>query len=144
MNDQLKTYQQMHISGLNQKELIVLLYSGALRFIEEGKILILKNDVPGTHEKLNKARNIFIHLLSTLDMEAGGEFAAKLSALYAYFIEKITMANATKDVKELDEIVPFIKDIKEAWEKMDINGEDIPDSKKTSGMEPVQVFSAEV
>ncbi|RKX20493.1 MAG: flagellar export chaperone FliS [Candidatus Zixiibacteriota bacterium] len=143
MNNHLRTYQQMHISGLNQKELIVILYSGALRFIEEGRVLILKKDVPGTHEKLSKARNIFIHLLSTLDMETGGEFAIKLSSLYAYFIEKITMANATKNVEELDEIVPFIKDIKEAWEKIDINGEDIPDSKKMSRMEPVQVFSAE-
>jgi len=144
MDNQLKIYQQMHISGLDQKELIVLLYSGALRFIEEGKELILKNDVPGTHEKLSRARNIFLHLLSTLNMKAGGEFATKLSALYAYFIEKITMANATKDIKELDEIVPFIKEIKEAWEKVDINGRNIPESKKTSRMEPVQVFSTEV
>jgi len=81
MKDQLKTYQQMHISGLNQKELIVLLYSGALRYIEEGKQSIARKDVPMTHDKLNKARNIFIHLLSTLNMDANKEFATRLSAL---------------------------------------------------------------
>ena len=144
MNNQLKTYQQMHISGLNQQELIVLLYSGALRFIEDGKELMKTKDVPKIHEKMEKARNIFIHLLSTLNLEAGGELAAKLSALYAYFIEKITIANVTKSEAELDEIIPLIRDIKESWEKIDIKDEKIPENLKTSSMKPTRVFSAEV
>lgn len=144
MDNNLKTYQQMHVSGLNQKELIVLLYTGALKYIDEGRDLILKNDVPATFEKLNKARNIFIHLLSTLNMESGGDLATKLSALYAYFIEKITMANATKKVDELDVVIPLIKSIKESWEKIDINDESIPESKKTTFAKPAQMFSAEV
>ena len=144
MDNNLKTYQHMHVSGLNQKELIVLLYSGALKYIDEGRNMILKNDVPGTFEKLNRARNIFVHLLSTLNMESGGDLAAKLSSLYAYFIEKITMANATKKVEELDAVIPLIKSIKESWEKIDINDESIPESKKTTITKPVQVFSAEV
>ncbi|MCP4581755.1 MAG: flagellar export chaperone FliS [candidate division Zixibacteria bacterium] len=144
MNNQVKTYQQMHISGLNQKELIVLLYSGALRFIEEGKELIAKKDVPQIHDRLNRARNIFIHLLSTLNLEAGGEFADKLSALYAYFIEKITMANTTKNVEDLNEIIPLIQEIKESWEKIDIADNELPENQKSNGLKQVQVFSAEV
>jgi flagellar protein FliS len=144
MNKQLKTYQQMHISGLDQKELIVLLYSGALRFIEEGKEIIPQKDVPLINEKLSKARNIFIHLLSTLNMEAGGEIADKLSALYAYFIEKITMANATKNVKDLDEIIPLIQAIKESWEKINFDDKAVPERGKSLGLKPIRVFSAEV
>jgi flagellar protein FliS len=144
MNNQLKTYQQMHISGLNQQELIVLLYSGALRFIEDGKDLLKTKDVPRIHEKLDKARNIFIHLLATLNMEKGGELAQKLSALYAFFIEKITVANVTKSATELDEIIPLIKEIKESWEKIDIKDQTIPENLKTSNAKPTRVFSAEV
>jgi len=144
MNKQLKTYQQMHISGLDQRELIVLLYSGALRFIEEGKELIPQKDVPLIHEKLSKARNIFIHLLSTLNMESGGEIADKLSALYAYFIEKITMANATKNVTDLDDIIPLIQTIKESWEKIEIDNKSLPEHGKSLGLKPLRVFSAEV
>lgn len=146
MDRQLKTYQQMHISGLNQKELIVLLYTGALRFIDEGRELIAreKKDIPKIHDKLNRARNIFIHLLSTLNMEAGGELAMKLSALYSYFIEKITVANVTKNADGLDEIVPFIQEIMESWEKMELDREKMPQSQKAVGLKPVQVFSAEV
>lgn len=143
MDKQVKTYQQMHVSGLNQKELIIMLYAGALKFIDEGKKLLPTNDVPAIHEKLNKARNIFIHLLATLDMEKGGEFASKLSSLYAYFIEKITVANVTKEEKELDEIRPLIIEIKEAWEQMDLENVDVSAKQKTQAINHTQVLSVE-
>lgn len=144
MDNNLKVYQRVQISGLNQKELIVMLYSGALKFINEGKNLILEKDINRTHEKLSKARDVFVHLLTTLNMEAGGELAEKLSSLYAYFIEKITMANVTKEIGELDDIIPLIQEIKESWEKIDINDKTIPESKKIAKPFPVNMFSAEV
>jgi flagellar protein FliS len=143
MENQVNVYQQMHISGLNQKELIVMLYSGSLKFIEQGRELILKKDVPGAHAKLNSARNIFIHLLGTLNMEAGGQISQKLSSMYAYFIEKITMANVTKNVGDLDDIIPLIQDIRDAWDKMEFN-EPPKSAENVAKSEPVQIFSAEV
>ena len=116
---ELKTYRDFKIKNMNQRELIVFLFESALRLMEEGKERISAGDIPGTHEKLDRARNIFLHLLATLNLEAGGDFARKLSALYSYFIEKITMANVSHNANELDEIMPFITEIKEAWEEME-------------------------
>jgi len=143
MEQQLKSYQQMHISGLNQKDLIVLLYSGALRFIDEGKHWISKNDVPRTHEKLNRARDIFLHLLATLNMDEGKELAEKLSSLYAYFVEKITLANVTNSISELDDIIPIISDIKESWENIEVEDEKT-DHQPRSRFDQTPVFSAKV
>jgi flagellar protein FliS len=143
MEKHLNIYQKMHVSGLNQKELIVMLYSKALLNIEQAKTAIAANNIQAKHDKLNRARNIFIHLLATLNMEAGGLLAKKLSSLYAYFIEKITMANATKSINELDEIIPLIQEIKEAWEKMEIDEKNMPADKSQGAREPVSAFSAE-
>ena len=110
------TYRELKISTMNQKELIVFLYDSAIKLIISAKEKIVSKDVTGRQADLNRARNIFLHLLATLDLEAGGEFARKLSALYAFFIEKITVANATESARELDEITPMIEDIKSAWE----------------------------
>ena len=41
MDNNLRTYQRVQVSGLNQKELIVMLYSGALKFIDEGKFGVM-------------------------------------------------------------------------------------------------------
>jgi len=119
---ELKTYKDVKIKDMNRKELIVFLYESALRLMEEGKEKISIGDVPGTHEKLDRARNIFLHLLATLNLEAGGDFAKKLSALYSYFVEKITMANVSNNADELEEIIPVVNEIKEAWEKMEYEG----------------------
>jgi flagellar protein FliS len=143
MEKHLNVYQKMHVSGLNQKELIVMLYSKALLNIEQAKTAIAANNIQAKHDKLNRARNIFIHLLATLNMDAGGLLAKKLSSLYAYFIEKITMANATKSINELDEIIPLIQEIKEAWEKMEIDEKNMPADKSQGAREPVSAFSAE-
>jgi len=144
MQDQLETYQQMHISGLNQKDLIVSLYSGAIRFMEQGKEHMARNDIQGTHDNLSRARNIFIHLLSTLDMEKGGEISRKLSSLYAYFIEKITLANVTKNQAELNDILPLVKNIKESWEAIEFEGETMKNPRTANGFAPICRFSAEV
>jgi flagellar secretion chaperone FliS len=123
-DQKINAYKQHAISTMSQKELIVFLYESAIKLLEEAKNRIDANDVPGTYESLNRARNVFLHLLSTLNMEAGGEFAQKLSALYAYFIEKITVANVTKNIGELNDIIPLISDIRDAWAKSDFDEND--------------------
>jgi len=143
MEQQLKSYRQMHVSGLNQKDLIVLLYSGALKFIDEGKHWIDKKDVPRTHEKLNRARDIFLHLLATLNMDEGGEIADKLSSLYAYFVEKITTANVANSKADLDEIIPLIVDIKDSWEKIEYQDEQV-ETPGQSRFDQTPVFSTKV
>ncbi len=141
-NQDINTYREMKISGMNQQELIVFLYESTLTLIDEARVTIHNKDVPGTHEKLSRARNIFVHLLATLNLEAGGEFARKLSSLYAFFIEKITVANVTKNTAELDEIVPVITEIKDAWSAMKY--EEPEDSQARTRLDPSPMVSVEV
>jgi flagellar protein FliS len=135
-------YRELKISSMTSRELVVFLYESALGLMEEAREKIAAGDVPGTHEKLDRCRNIFLHLLATLNLEGGGELAYNLSALYAFFVEKITLANVTKNTKELDDIVPLVTDIKEAWAAIGCNDE-IPNSSETQMAEPVQAFSVE-
>lgn len=138
----INTYLRMKISEMSQKQLIVFLYESAINLIEESRETIGKGDLQGTHQRLDRARNIFLHLLATLDLEKGGDFAKKLSSLYAYFVEKITMANTTKNTRELDDILPMVCEIKDCWEKMETenNGPEAP--KKNAGLER-RLFSVE-
>jgi flagellar secretion chaperone FliS len=135
------TYREAKIKSMNQKELIVFLYESSLELMEQAKEKIEANDVPGTHEKLDRARRIFIHLLGTLNLEAGGELAQKLSALYAFFIEKVTMANVTKNIQELDDIIPLVAGIKDSWAAIPYEGDiPVPDARP---MEAARAISVE-
>ncbi len=126
MNQEINAYRELNISEMNQKELIVFLYDSALECLGRSKEMITTNKIGPLHEELSRARNIFVHLLATLNMEAGGEFAQKLSTLYAFFIEKITIANATRETKEIDEIVPLISDIRESWSQITLDDSQMP------------------
>jgi flagellar protein FliS len=139
---EIDAYREIKISGMNQQELIVFLYESSLQLIEEARATIAAGDVPATHDKLSRARNIFVHLLATLNLEAGGEFAVRLSSLYAYFVEKITMANVTKNIQELDDIAPIITNIKEAWAGM--KWEEGPNSQAGKLIDTPQLVSMEV
>lgn len=128
---------------MSQQELIVFLYESSLTLMDQARERIAANDVPGTHEKLDRCRNIFLHLLSTLNLEDGGELAQKLSSLYAYFIEKITMANVTKNAAELDDIAPLITNIKDAWAALEcVDGSDTAGPRNR--LENCQAISVEV
>jgi flagellar secretion chaperone FliS len=131
-NQDIDVYKRLKISSMSQRELIVFLYESSLTLLEEAKEKIGANDVPGTFEKLNRARNIFLHLLSTLNVEIGDEFGLKLSSLYAFFIEKITVANVTKNTQELDEIIPLISDIRDAWANIKFDENEPSPAKKNN------------
>lgn len=141
-NQDINAYKQLKISSMSQQELIVFLYESALTLLEEAKVKINASDVPGTFEKLNRARNIFLHLLSTLNVEIGDEFGLKISSLYAFFIEKITIANVTKNTQELDDVIPLIGDIKDAWANIKFDENDPALAKKYN--ESFQAVSLEV
>lgn len=110
-------------SGKSQRKLIVFLCELAIDLIEQAKVTMNKGDLSETSHCLNRARNIFLHLLSTLNPEAGGDSEKKLSSLYTFIVEKINMANSTKSVQDLDDIIPIVRDIKEAWQESKIGGQ---------------------
>ncbi|MEE8418024.1 MAG: flagellar export chaperone FliS, partial [candidate division Zixibacteria bacterium] len=98
-----KEFLEAKTSGKSQRELIVFLYGLAINLMEQAKVTMNKGDMSETSHCLNRARNIFLHLLSTLNLEADGDSEKKLSSLYLFIVEKINIANSTKSVQDLDD-----------------------------------------
>ncbi len=107
-------------SSKSQGELIVFLYGLAISLMEQAKVTMNKGDMSETSYCLSRVRNIFLHLLSTLNPEAVGDSAKKLSSLYLFIVEKISIADSTKSVQDLDDIIPIVSDIKDAWQESKI------------------------
>lgn len=118
-----REFLEAKTSSRSQRELTVFLYGLAINLMVQAKVTMNKGDLSETSHCLNRARNIFLHLLSTLNPEAGGDSEKKLSSLYTFIVEKINMANSTKSVQDLDDIIPIVRDIKEAWQESKIGGQ---------------------
>jgi flagellar protein FliS len=111
-------------TSTNQRELIVFAYDGILRFLNQAKAHMVAREIEATHNDLVKARAIVEELAGTLNMEAGGEVARNLWSLYLVFMQKITEANFTKDVKHIDSIVPALTELREAWASLEMPKDD--------------------
>ena len=119
MNKRLATYQKAQVSGASQRDLIVMCYKGAINYLVDSRQKLEAGDINGFSELIEKAHRVIVHLYTTLDMEKGGEIAAKLAELYAYLINQIYLLNATKNAEIFDGILKVMTTLKEGWENVD-------------------------
>ncbi len=68
-----------------------------------------------TYEPLERVRKIYTHLYSTLDLEAGGDLAQRLQALYAFVIETTLEISSTYDEGTLATLDKINTDMLNAW-----------------------------
>ena len=84
-------YLKNQIETSSPEQILILLYDGAIKFLNQAKIGIQNKDIELTHNNLIKAQNIISELRDTLDMEIGGELANNLYALYNYFNRRLVL-----------------------------------------------------
>jgi flagellar protein FliS len=73
-----QAYRKNAVMGASPVQLVVMLYDGALRFMEEGKRAMAANDLETQNNKFQRAQRIVMELISTLNIQKGGEIARNL------------------------------------------------------------------
>lgn len=122
-------YKKTEIDTANQGKLIVMLYDGAIKFLN---VAIENMDVK-TYDIVNtniiKAQDIITELLVSLNMKDGGEVSTSLFNLYVYFKKKLLEANIEKNSDKINEVISHLKTLRNAWDK--ISAREIPSENKT-------------
>ena len=113
-------YQQVEIetsvSSASPHSLILLLMEGSLVAINIAKAKMVEADIPGKGEAISKAIALIDEgLRASLDMNAGGDIAQNLDALYEYMCHQLLMANMKNDPARLDEVTRLMSEIRDAW-----------------------------
>lgn len=112
-------YRKSSVSSASPLQLVIMLYDGALRFMEAGKHAMQKRDVFVQNENITKAERIISELLSTLDMEQGGEVAANLFSIYTYVYDKLVEANIEDKPALIDECTTILSELRESWVELE-------------------------
>lgn len=116
----LKEYQANSVGTADQKQLIIMLYEGALRFVAaaEGQMSSFK-----TFDKANnnilRAQDIFTELMVSLNLADGGEIAQNLFNLYAYCKTQLLEANLQKKPEPLKPVKKVLSELLEAWKQIE-------------------------
>lgn len=107
-------YQEMQVQTTPGK-LVVMLYDGALRFLQLGLDALRRGDWEAQGVNLGKAQNILYELMRTLDRSAG-EVAVNLSAIYCYCLERLLIANAEDNAAHVEEVIRLLTTLRDAWD----------------------------
>jgi flagellar secretion chaperone FliS len=108
-------YQDNEVLTASKERLVLLLYEGLLRSLRRAGMQIGAGDLEGKSRSLQNASSIVYELLGSLDFEAGGDIAKRLSGLYSYFASEILQVGRTLDRRRLEALVDMIDALHEAW-----------------------------
>jgi len=104
------------VMGASPHRLIVMLYQGARQAISQARMHIQQGNVPGRGEAIGKAIQIVESgLQQSLNLEAGGEIAERLNALYGYMSRRLLEANIKQSEAMLVEVDGLLATLEEAW-----------------------------
>jgi flagellar protein FliS len=117
----MNAYRTAEISTLSQRDLIIKLYQGSIRFLNSAIDAAKHRHPEDVHNNCVRAKKIFIELASTLKFDQGGDIAKRLYELYIFFIMRITEANLRKDPTLIEELIPLIQSLVEAWEQVPLH-----------------------
>ena len=109
---------QPGIEDASPHRIVQMLLIGALDRVAKAKGLIEQNNVPEKGKRISEAISIVNGLRSSLDMNAGGDVASNLEALYEYMEHRLLTANLNNDTSALDEVAGLLMKIKSGWDEI--------------------------
>jgi len=111
-------YTEAAVLSASPAQLIVLLYDGAIRFMQQGAVALQQEQITIAREKLFKAEAILNELNQALDMDAGdGELARNLRSLYLYSKQQLMIGLMERDPAKIQQIITIMSELRGTWQQ---------------------------
>lgn len=110
-------YKQNTVNMASKEQLLLMLVDGAVKYTKIARLAMERKDIERAHKELVRVQDIFTELMATLDRSAG-EMAENLFNLYDFIKSKLVQANLKKDIALIDEVLPFIEDVRDMWHEV--------------------------
>lgn len=104
------------VASADPHRLVMMLFDGAIAAVSLAKTQMQADNIAQKGAAISKAINLINDgLKASLDIEAGGELAERLAALYDYMTQRLLFANLKNNVAALDEVSELLSSLREAW-----------------------------
>ncbi|MGD0196484.1 MAG: flagellar export chaperone FliS [Solirubrobacteraceae bacterium] len=110
-----EAYRESAVMTASRERLVVMLYDGACRFLEQAALAMREGDIGGTHVKLRRGEAIISHLQHTLDMEQG-DIANNLLTIYLFCRRHLNRARIERDPRKIEDVVRLMRQLRDAWD----------------------------
>ncbi|MCE5230236.1 flagellar export chaperone FliS [bacterium] len=107
-------YQQVKITTADPLQIVVLLYEGAIKNLNQW-LMLIDSDMELATAKLVRTQEIINYLRTALDHEQGGEIAFNLERLYNYMRDRLSEANLDRSKAKVQEVIGLMQTLLEGW-----------------------------
>lgn len=116
-------YMQTNVATKSPGEIIIMLYDGAIKFLNQAKEKIAEKDYAAKGIAISKTMDILNELSSVLNKEKGGELADNLNKLYFWCNTRLAMANLKMDITIIDSVISVLAGLRSAYAQIQNNPE---------------------
>ncbi len=116
-NKYIKQYQTNNITTATPEKLMIMLFDGAIQFLQKAKTAIEEKNLKERSTNLESARKIIRELMRTIDLENGNDVSKQLFMLYNKMAMKLIKANVSKNITLIDEVIFDLSNIRWGFQK---------------------------
>ena len=115
MNKAAQAYFQTKVSTTDQGQLLLMLYDGALSYLQQARDKMLAKDFAAKGILISKVIDIVNELSASLNMDKGGSLAENLNNLYILCTARLLQANLKMNVEQLDSVAHILSGLRGAY-----------------------------
>lgn len=118
VNRQLMAYKTAEVGTASKVKLVIMMYDGAIRFLNECKKRMDAGDIAGRGLYISKAQRIVTELQDSLNIQQGGQIAVQLEELYTFLIHNLSKANIKGEKIYIDQSIMVLENLRDAWKQV--------------------------
>lgn len=111
-------YQRTQVQTASTGEIVVLLYDGAIRFLNRAQIGIEEGRMDSATADLIRGQEIVLELMAGLNFDKGGTLAVHLRDLYLFMYDTLVQANIKKDTARIQTVINLLDEVRGAWREV--------------------------
>lgn len=117
-----QSYRHVATRTASPGQLVLMLYDGAIRFLENARTGFALDDPGEFNATINnnilRAQDIIRELDLSLNLTEGGELALQLRRLYDYFDFRLQESNLKKEAAGISDVLKQLSVLRDAWATM--------------------------
>jgi flagellar secretion chaperone FliS len=111
----LERYKSVQIKTSSPGEVLMMLFDGMFKFIDEAIDALGRDDRARAGERIGRAHAILTELSASLNRAAAPELCENLEAVYFFSMSKLLEANLHRDVSRLEDVKRILEPVRDGF-----------------------------
>ena len=112
-----RSYMRDQILNASPEKIIVLLYDGAIKSLDESRQHIQDADPFRFTELVINAQQIISELIGALKVDIYPELVINLSRLYEFMYQHLVRAQLEKNEEKINQVIHLLKGLRDSWKE---------------------------